>query len=85
MYVVIVGQRNGTAPGVVRAYFGRNTSGRSLSDSQKSQSIENATYCRELGYSIHVNPSNNNTLEEFNSKLNLFVENGYYIVNCVTY
>ena len=78
VHVVIVGQRNGTAPGVVRAYFGGTTSGVSLSISQKSQSIENVTYCTELGYSIHVNPSNNNTLEEFNSKLNLFVENGYY-------
>ena len=63
---------------MVRAYLRETTSGVSISDSQTSQSIENATYSKELRYSIHVNPSNNNALEEFNTKLNLVVENGYY-------
>ena len=78
VYVVIVGQRNGTAPGVVIANIGETTSGVkiSINHHQQSQVIKSAKSCVELQYSIHV--SSNKTLEEYCTSLNLFVENGYY-------
>ena len=77
VYVVIVGQRNGTALGVVSASFNQNSSSRiQVSKSESFQAINKTASCTELRYSIHVNDTNIQATEEYN--LFLSVENGYF-------
>ena len=77
VYVVIVGQRNGTAPGVVSASFNESSSGRiNFYKSERFQSIDNTESCKELSYAIHINGTSIQAREEYN--LSLSVENGYF-------
>jgi predicted outer membrane repeat protein len=76
VHVVIVGQRNGTAPGVVGASFNQNSSAKIyISEFEKSKTIDSVA-CQELRYSISINDTNIQTIEEYN--LSLSVENGYF-------
>ena len=71
VYVVVVGQRNGTVPGEVRA----TATHFNITPGQESQEVESTKECTQLKYDILGNP---NKTENYLEQINLTVENAYF-------
>lgn len=69
VHAVVVGQRNGTVPGIVRASF--NDSYHTIRESQESQSVESTKTCTNLSYLFLGNTTGS-------ANIHLTVENAYF-------
>ena len=69
VHAVVVGQRNRTVPGIVRASF--NDSHHTIRESQESQSVESTKTCTNLSYLFLGNTTGS-------ANIHLTVENAYF-------